>query len=114
MSRAEHRATALAHSNIALAKYWGKASEAENLPAVPSLSLTLDGMTSQTTVEFDSSLAEDQVSLDATRLTGRPLERTTALLNAIRDRAGLSWRARVEAVNDFPTAAGLASSASGR
>ena len=35
---------AVAHANIALAKYWGKADSAENLPAVPSLSLTLEAL----------------------------------------------------------------------
>ena len=38
-------ASVRAHANIALAKYWGKADVARNLPAVPSLSLTLAGMT---------------------------------------------------------------------
>ena len=37
-------AKAVAHSNIALAKYWGKADTLRNLTAVPSLSLTLAAM----------------------------------------------------------------------
>jgi hypothetical protein len=37
-------ALAVAHANIALAKYWGKALDGANLPAVPSLSLTLAGL----------------------------------------------------------------------
>ncbi len=113
MNHPPHQATALAHSNIALAKYWGKASVAENLPAVPSLSLTLEGLNSRTTVAFDAALPEDQVALDGLQLSGRPLQRATALLDKIRPLAGFDWRARVEANNDFPTAAGLASSASG-
>ena len=49
-----HRqATALAHPNIALAKYWGKTPGADNAPAVPSLSVTLAGMCTRTTVSFD-------------------------------------------------------------
>ena len=36
------RATAVAGTNIALVKYWGKRDEALNLPATGSLSLTLD------------------------------------------------------------------------
>ena len=36
------RAKAVARANIALAKYWGKSDDALNLPAVPSVSLTLD------------------------------------------------------------------------
>ena len=113
MSHLHYRATALAHSNIALAKYWGKASVEQNLPAVPSLSLTLEGLNSRTTVAFDAALPEDHVVLDGLELSGRALQRASALLDAIRQLAGLGWHARVDAENDFPTAAGLASSASG-
>ena len=45
-------AVAIAHPNIALAKYWGKRDFGHNLPAVPSLSVTLDGMCTTTTVSF--------------------------------------------------------------
>jgi diphosphomevalonate decarboxylase len=47
------QATALARANIALAKYWGKSDVALNLPAVPSISLTLEPMRTETTVRFD-------------------------------------------------------------
>ncbi len=57
-------ARAVAHSNIALVKYWGKADVARNLPAVPSLSMTLDGMYTETVVTFDPALTEDACSLD--------------------------------------------------
>ena len=58
--------------NIALVKYWGKAPAASpvdvNLPAVPSLSLTLDGLWTQTRVRF----APDALNLYAdSRLVGR-------------------------------------------
>ncbi|MBW2253476.1 MAG: hypothetical protein JRI25_02615 [Deltaproteobacteria bacterium] len=43
-------ATARAHPNIALVKYWGKRDLVLNLPAVPSLSLTLDRFRTRTTV----------------------------------------------------------------
>jgi diphosphomevalonate decarboxylase len=104
---------AVAHSNIALAKYWGKADVARNLTAVPSLSLTLAALRTVTTVTFDSSLAEDELSLAGQLVGGRPLARVSKLLNDVRARAGERSHARVESVNDFPTAAGLASSASG-
>lgn len=106
-------ARALAHSNIALAKYWGKADVERNLPAVPSLSLTLDNLRTVTTVEFDGALSRDEATLDDEALADRPLERITALLDRVREMAGISERARVVSRNDFPTAAGLASSASG-
>lgn len=107
------RARAVACSNIALAKYWGKASVVENLPATSSLSLTLAGLRTITEVEVDPSLSCDYAELDGGVLTGRPLERVVALLDRLRARAGVSRFARVVSRNHFPTAAGLASSASG-
>jgi len=104
---------AIAHANIALAKYWGKADIRENLPAVPSLSLTLDGLRTITDVTLDPALERDEASLDGKPLSGRPLERIVALLDRVRARAARDTRVRVVSVNEFPTAAGLASSASG-
>jgi diphosphomevalonate decarboxylase len=104
---------AVAHANIALAKYWGKAPEGANLPAVPSLSLTLDGLLTRTRVAVEATLGEDQVILDGEVAAGRAKERVVRLLAEARALAGTKAFARVESVNDFPTAAGLASSASG-
>ena len=42
------KAIAEANTNIALVKYWGKNDDDFNLPAVPSLSLTLDGLRTRT------------------------------------------------------------------
>jgi diphosphomevalonate decarboxylase len=106
-------AKAVAHSNIALAKYWGKADTLRNLTAVPSLSLTLAALRTTTSVRFDPALGTDELSLGGERVSGRPLERVVKLLDTVRAEAGIEDRARVESVNDFPTAAGLASSASG-
>ncbi|MBM4364465.1 MAG: diphosphomevalonate decarboxylase [Deltaproteobacteria bacterium] len=105
--------TATAHSNIALAKYWGKADRARNLPAVPSLSLTLGALRTRTTVQFDDALAADELSLDGRAGREKELARVVKLLDRVRGLARLGARARVTTANDFPTAAGLASSASG-
>lgn len=107
------RATAIAHPNIALAKYWGKAEGEGNVPAVPSLSVTLAGLTTTTTVTFDDALTTDTLVLDGAEAGGRPLERAVALLDRVRAEAKTATRARIESTNDFPTASGLASSASG-
>jgi diphosphomevalonate decarboxylase len=106
------RATAVAHPNIALIKYWGKSDVEWNIPAVGSLSITLDGLTTTTSVDFDSGLAEDEFLL-AGRAAPEMAGRVSRCLDLIRERAGADVRARVESDNDFPTAAGLASSASG-
>ncbi len=106
-------ATAITRANIALAKYWGKSDVPLNLPAVPSISLTLDPMCTQTTVSFLSDLEQDEVSLDDQPASGRPLQRVVKVLDQVRALAGISRRARVRSGNNFPTASGLASSASG-
>jgi diphosphomevalonate decarboxylase len=102
-------ATAIARTNIALVKYWGKRDAALNLPAAGSLSLTLDALHTTTTVAFDPSLAADELVLGGAPQVGEPLARVTAFLDLIR---GSSGHARVTSENNFPTASGLASSAS--
>jgi diphosphomevalonate decarboxylase len=104
------RAIAEARTNIALVKYWGKRDAALNLPAVGSLSLTLDGLSTRTEVRFDPSFAEDTLALDGK--PAAPDARVSRFLELVRARAGLTARAAVVSANNFPTAAGLASSAS--
>jgi diphosphomevalonate decarboxylase len=104
------QATARACANIALVKYWGKRDRALNLPAAGSLSLTLAGLVTETTVAFDPALPADAFVLD-----GAPADVTavTAFLDLVRARARIAARAAVTSRNHFPTASGLASSASG-
>jgi diphosphomevalonate decarboxylase len=109
----ERGAKARARANIALAKYWGKSDDALNLPAVPSVSITLDPLITETTVIFEDALTADSFALDGAPADAGEVARVVALLDEVRAKAGLSARARVESVNYFPTAAGLASSASG-
>lgn len=107
------RATAIAHPNIALAKYWGKRAGTRDVPAVPSLSVTLGGLATKTTVTVDQALGADELWLGGELATGDSAARTTAWLANLRARAGSTHFARVDSKNDFPTASGLASSASG-
>jgi diphosphomevalonate decarboxylase len=104
------KATAIAHPNVALAKYWGKRTVAGNVPATPSVSVSLGGLETRTTVEFDASLTADSLTLNG---APSPLDRVTRLLDEVRVLTGIGHRARVTSTNDFPTASGLASSASG-
>lgn len=55
---------------------------------------------------------QDRATLDGKPVTGRPMERISALLD-IRELADISAPAEVTSLNTVPTAAGLASSASG-
>ncbi len=104
---------AIAHSNIALAKYWGKSDPALNLPAVPSLSLTLAALSTTTSVQFDPTLEQDEFCLNGLLADRVASERVVRLLDRVRAWSGSNWFARVDSQNDFPTASGLASSASG-
>jgi diphosphomevalonate decarboxylase len=106
------RSVATARANIALVKYWGKRDDAFNLPARGSLSLTLDALSTRTLVELHDG-PEDTLFLDGTEQTGRPVQRISKFLDIIRAAVQTTVRARVTSVNAFPTAAGLASSASG-
>jgi diphosphomevalonate decarboxylase len=106
-------ATARACANIALVKYWGKRDARLNLPAAGSLSLTLDALVTTTEVTFDAALAADELILDGSPARPGELARTTEFLELVRDAARISRRARVVSKNEFPTASGLASSASG-
>ncbi|HEX7382148.1 MAG TPA: diphosphomevalonate decarboxylase [Nevskiaceae bacterium] len=105
-------AAAQAHPNIALVKYWGKRDLEYNLPAVGSLSITLDNISTRTYVRFDPALQADAFTLNGA-LQPQAVLRVTACLDLLRARAGTACRARVTSFNDFPTGAGLASSASG-
>lgn len=107
-----HAAIAQAHPNIALVKYWGKRDVALNLPAVGSVSITLDGIWTRTRVCFDTALAHDELILNG-RHDAAAGRRVSANLDLLRARAGVTARARIETCNNFPTGAGLASSASG-
>jgi diphosphomevalonate decarboxylase len=111
-------ATAAAGTNIALVKYWGKRDEALglNLPATGSLSLTLDRMGTRTRVAFDGGdvgAARDRITLDGAPATEKVAARVSTFLDRVRARAGIAARATVVTYNSVPTAAGLASSASG-
>ena len=110
-----HSATAAANANIALIKYWGKRDENLILPYTSSLSLTLSDLYTQTAVNFSDDFSEDSVTLDGENLlpTATTFRRVIAMLDLVREKAGISTKARVVSRNHVPTAAGLASSASG-
>jgi diphosphomevalonate decarboxylase len=109
-SGGEHTATARAHSNIALVKYWGKRDAALNIPAVGSISITLDALATDTTVVFDAGNAADELWLDGGQVDAH---RASGVLDLVRARGGIRAGAIVTSTNNFPTGAGLASSASG-
>ena len=105
--------TARACANIALVKYWGKRDAALNLPAAGSLSLTLAALVTETTVAFDPRSRADELVLDGA--PARPATRAHQRVPRSRARRRPASRPAPASTsrNDFPTASGLASSASG-
>ncbi len=110
------KASAIANSNIALVKYWGKRDSKLLLPQTGSLSLTLEGLQTHTTVEFDAKYKEDVLVIN-----GKEIPKGTEdyddyvgrFLGILREKSGSKMHAKMVSNNNYPTAAGLASSASG-
>lgn len=98
--------TAHAHPNIALVKYWGKQEKPGNLPATPNLSISLAGLT---TVTHVSDAPSDTFILNSKETSDPKLVRWLEALRGTFDVPPL----QIDSGNDFPTSAGLASSASG-
>lgn len=102
-----------AHTNIALIKYWGKADDTLIIPANSSLSLTLDAFYTDTQVAFGDHYTEDTLTIDGIEQTGSARNKAITVLELVRKQAGISLKACITSRNHVPTAAGLASSASG-
>ncbi|KAM9817189.1 diphosphomevalonate decarboxylase [Neosynchiropus ocellatus] len=121
-----HAVTCTAPVNIAVVKYWGKRNEELILPINSSLSVTLhqDQLKTTTTAATSRLFEEDKIWLNGKEEDiNHP--RLQACLREIRrlarkrrnnvdpDAVGLSHKVHICSVNNFPTAAGLASSAAG-
>ena len=107
------KATAIANSNTALVKYWGKANSELKTPLNNSISLTIDSHWTKCTLEFSEEYKEDHATLNGEAVSGKILERTSKHLDYIRKLAGIDLKAKGAAEINFPVGAGLASSASG-
>ncbi len=90
--------------NIALIKYWGKANEQLVLPTTTSVSLTLTDLWTETTFEEGSFAFE----LNNKAADEQETKRVKDVLKHFRDDHVV-----IKSKNNFPTASGLASSASG-
>uniref|UniRef100_A0A3P9LW03 Diphosphomevalonate decarboxylase n=1 Tax=Oryzias latipes TaxID=8090 RepID=A0A3P9LW03_ORYLA len=121
--------TCTAPVNIAVIKYWGKRNEELILPINSSLSVTLhqDQLKTTTTVATSRSFKEDRIWLNG-KEEDITHPRLQSCLREIRRLArkrhndgdatsteltGLTQKVHICSVNNFPTAAGLASSAAG-
>jgi len=120
-------ATTSAPVNIACIKYWGKRDTKLILPTNASLSVTLDQdhLRSKTTSRADTSFEKDRLWLNGNEEEIKEGGRTAtciAEMKALRRKIELSdpgepkiadLHVHISSYNNFPTAAGLASSASG-
>lgn len=113
--------TCTAPVNIAVIKYWGKRDEKLILPINDSISVTLssDQMHAKTTVTASSQFQEDKIWLN--KELQESSSRLSSCLEEVRSKARQlesptvhpDWKVRICSENNFPTAAGLASSAAG-
>jgi len=107
-----YKAVAQAHSNIALVKYWGKQASQLNLPAVGSISLTLQELYTTTSICFEKNQRADILILNKNSASEKVQARVSTFLDIFRAKANINFMAEVISENNFPTGAGLASSAS--
>ncbi|KAF0218322.1 MAG: diphosphomevalonate decarboxylase, partial [bacterium] len=78
------KATAIAPSNIAFTKYWGKKDEVLRLPENGSISMTLSDLLTTTTVEFSPKYKKDQVIINGGRVEEGEAERVIKHLDRVR------------------------------
>jgi diphosphomevalonate decarboxylase len=101
---------ASAYANIALIKYWGKRDEFLMLPTKSSLSVSLDALKTTTEITFSDS---DQIVINNQAAQGESQLKILRFLHVFRKKFNINKFFQINSVNSFPTAAGLASSASG-
>jgi len=105
---------AIAPSNIAIVKYWGKRNSELNLPLNSSISISLDGIYAKTKVVFDSNFNEDKIIINGKELgIKEKQDYATKVLNIFRNIYGKKIYALVNSTTNFPESSVLASSAAG-
>ncbi|OAF66680.1 Diphosphomevalonate decarboxylase, partial [Intoshia linei] len=121
-------------SNIALIKYWGKSNEENMTPLNDSISISLDdSICSETTLEVSDAFKQDEIIINdwfekilkfkkifskLEKINSRytrvfQLVRSEVSQNTTSPFYKVNWHFRLTSHNNFPTASGLASSASG-
>lgn len=107
------KAKAMAHPNIAVVKYWGKADDELRLPMNSSVSITLDKLWTKTEVEFDERLEQDEIKLVGGEFSDKEKKRIVKHLDRVREMVKIELKAKVRTESNFKKASGMASSASG-
>lgn len=114
------RVRASASPSLALIKYWGKQPGEVNVPATTSVAVGLDALRTITLVEgnpaVEARTPSASVSIDG---IAQPIASYEAVIASVRERALASesrysdYDLAIDSDNNFPTAAGVASSSSG-
>lgn len=113
------RASAEAPVNIAVLKYWGKEDEDTKLPLNDSVSVSLTGLRTYTTVALIESELDsvEWIYIDGESYieSDDAVQDSLKILSALKKIGDIqqSYTVRIDSKNYGPTAAGLASSASG-
>ncbi|MBI2338070.1 diphosphomevalonate decarboxylase [Candidatus Daviesbacteria bacterium] len=110
------KSTAIAPSNIAFTKYWGRKDEILRLPENSSVSMCLSNLLTTTTVEFSQNYQKDEIIINGGGIEEGEAGRIIKHLDRVRKLAGPpagGLKAKVVSKNNFPSGTGLSSSASG-
>ncbi len=113
----EGKVTYRAPSNIALVKYWGK--KADQVPANPSISFTLDACATTTTLIFSKLELQTEGYSFELFFEGKPKDEFKPKINTFFKRVAKylpflnQYHFKIETSNSFPHSSGIASSASG-
>ena len=105
-------ATAFANANIAFIKYWGNRDAQQRIPSNGSISMNLGGLFTRTRVAFNPELTADSLVINERPSTGAALRRVSVFMDRIRQLAEVNQYTAITSTNNFPTGAGIASSAS--
>lgn len=106
------KASATAHPIQGLIKYHGLKDPLLRLPYHDSISVCTAPLITRTTIEFGDFERDDAI-VDGMPLSGHEMQRILAVVDAVRAKAGIRDRFRMESVNGFPSNVGLGASASG-
>jgi diphosphomevalonate decarboxylase len=104
--------TALAHPNIALIKYWGDRDSNLHIPLNGSISMNLGGLFTRAQVSLNPNPQRDELRLNGVTANPDDYRRVSAFLDHIRELSGRKVYFTINSHNNFPTSAGIASSAS--
>jgi diphosphomevalonate decarboxylase len=117
--RKSKKVTVVSPANIALVKYWGRKNHDLFIPCNNNISMTMSGCITTTTVEARDDLTGDEIEIKFHGKNFEKMSRDTIKrrnlynqIDRIRNLAESKKRVKIKSVNNFPSDAGIAASAS--